>query len=84
MEEEKANQKEKKEEAPLSNRVDELLKGLEGEESNRVSGQEEILRKMQENPLATLAVGAVIGAALVYFFTMRTGQMGPGAVEQDL
>jgi hypothetical protein len=76
-----ANQKKEEEKELFSDKVDELLERLEEEESSRVSGQEDILEKMQENPLATLAAGAVIGAALVYFYNKRTGRR---AIEQDL
>lgn len=76
----KADQKKEKEKELFSDKVDELLGRLEGEESNRVSGQEDILEKMQENPLATLAAGVAVGAALVYFYNKRTGQR---AIEQD-
>lgn len=75
-----ANQKKEKEKELFSDKVDELLGRLEEEESSRVSGQQDILEKMQENPLATLAAGAFIGAALVYFYNRRAGQM---AIEQD-
>lgn len=71
----KANQKKEKEKEVFSEKVDELLGRLEEEEeSNRGSSQEDILAKMQENPLATLAAGAVIGAALVYFYNKRSWQ----------
>ena len=76
-----ANQKKEVEKELFSDKVDELLERLEEEESSRVSSQEDILEKMQENPLATLAAGAVIGAALVYFYNKRTGRR---AIEQDL
>jgi len=70
-----ANQGKEKEKELFSDKVDELLGKLEEEESSRVSGQEDILEKMQENPLATLAAGVVVGAVLVYFYNKRTNQM---------
>ncbi len=76
-----ANQKKEKEKELFSDKVDELLGRLEEEESSRVSGQEDILEKMQENPLATLAAGVVVGAVLVYFYNKRTNQM---LIDQDL
>ena len=76
-----ANQGKEKEKELFSDKVDELLGKLEGEESSRVSGQEDILEKMQENPLATLAAGVVVGAVLVYFYNKRTNQM---LIDQDL
>ncbi len=68
-----ANQKKEKEKELFSDKVDELLGRLEEEESSRVSSQEDILEKMQENPLGTLAAGALIGAALVYYYNKRAG-----------
>ncbi len=81
MEEKKADQKKEKEKELFSDKVDELLGKLEEEESSRVSGQEDILEKMQENPLATLAAGVVVGAVLVYFYNKRTNQM---LIDQEL
>jgi hypothetical protein len=76
-----ANQKKEKEKELFSDKVDELLGRLEEEESSRVGSQEDILEKMQENPLGTLAAGALIGAALVYFYNKRAQQR---AIEQEL
>lgn len=70
----KANQKKENEKELFSDKVDDLLERLEEGESDRVSDQEDILEKMQENPLVTLAAGAVIGVALAYFYNKRTGQ----------
>ncbi len=81
MEEKKADQKKEKGKELFSDKVDELLGKLEDKKSSRVSGQEDILEKMQENPLATLAAGVAVGAALVYFYNKRAGQR---AIEQDL
>ncbi len=77
----KANQKKEKEKELFSDKVDELLERLEDEGSDGVSSQEDILQKMQENPLATLTAGAVIGAALIYFYNKRTWQ---SALKQDM
>ncbi len=76
----KAREKEKKEKVARPEKVDEMLKKLEEleeEESYGMTSQEEILKKMQENPLATLVIGAVVGAALVYYFTKPKGEPGP-------
>jgi hypothetical protein len=78
----KVDQKEKKDEAARSETVDEMLKQLEEEEFHGTACQEDVFTKMQENPLATLGIGAVVGAGLVYFFTRKKGQQEPP--DQDM